>query len=132
MSQAIVRSDVPVTLLGAGRVEADDLALALSHAPVLVAADGGAAHALDRGLMPRAVIGDMDSMPDAVRQAIPADRLHKIEEQDSTDFDKALCSIAAPLVLGVGFLGDRLDHQLAAMSALVRQAAQRCILIGAQ
>ena len=107
-----------------------DLALALAHAPVLVAADGGAVPALAAGHVPQAVIGDFDSIPEDAIARIPEDRLHRIAEQDSTDFDKALRSISAPLILAVGFLGERLDHQLAALNVLVRQASQPCMLIG--
>jgi thiamine pyrophosphokinase len=40
---------------------------------------------------PEAVIGDFDSIRPAARTALPPDRLHPIAEQDTTDFDKALC-----------------------------------------
>lgn len=109
---------------------AEDLELALSRAPVLVAADGGAESALRAGHDPVAVIGDFDSLSADARARIPPDRLFPIREQNSTDFDKALRNIAAPLVLAVGFLGGRVDHQLAALNTLVRHADRRCILIG--
>ena len=130
MSEKIVTSGEMVTLLGGGRIAPDDIALARGLAPVAVAADGGAAHALAAGWMPRAVIGDFDSISDEVRAAIPADRLHVIAEQESTDFDKCLRSISAPLVLGLGFLGTRLDHELAALGALSRPGRPPCILMG--
>lgn len=126
----IVRSDDAVTLLGAGTAESEDLALALDRAPCLVAADSGAALALELGIAPEAVIGDLDSLPEAARRRIPPERIHRIDEQDSTDFDKCLRNIAAPAILGVGFLGARVDHELAAMNALVRRPERRCILIG--
>ena len=44
-----------VTLLGGGAIGPDDLATALSVAPRLVAADGGASAALAAGHMPEAV-----------------------------------------------------------------------------
>ncbi len=106
-----------------------DVKEALRHAPNLVAADGGAHVLLDMGLMPRAVIGDMDSLDAAARARLGAARLHPISEQETTDFDKCLRSIAAPLILGVGFGGKRLDHQLAALSALLAHPGQRCILL---
>lgn len=126
----IVHSSEPITLVGAGQIAVGDLDRCLALAPGLVAADGGAAHCLAQGRVPRAVIGDMDSLAPDLRAAIPDDRFHAIGEQDSTDFEKALSRIAAPLVLAVGFLGARVDHQLAALNVLVRQAAPRCILIG--
>ena len=130
MKTRIVQSDGAVTLVGGGVLGADDLAEALALAPHLVAADGGAQAALDRGYAPRAVIGDLDSLSDAAQAQLGPDAVFPIREQDSTDFDKALRSITAPVVLGVGFLGGRLDHQLAAFNTLVTQVDPPCILIG--
>ncbi|HBS49452.1 MAG TPA: thiamine diphosphokinase [Rhodobacteraceae bacterium] len=130
MERAIVDTSEPVTLIGGGEIGPGDLELALTLAPRLVAADGGALAALSAGLVPEAVIGDFDSLPGAVRGRLPEDRLHPIREQDSTDFDKALRSIRAPVVLGVGFMGARIDHQLAAFNALVRRADRPCVLLG--
>ncbi|MER2508444.1 MAG: thiamine pyrophosphokinase, partial [Amaricoccus sp.] len=56
--------------------------------------------------------------------------LHEVAEQNSTDLEKCLYSIEAPLILGVGFLGGRLDHHLAAMNALVKYPGRRVVLIG--
>ncbi len=126
----IVDTSEDVTLLGAGDIADGTLNDALALAPILVAADGAAGRALALGLMPQAVIGDLDSLDAATRARIPPERLHGLAEQDSTDFDKCLRNISAPLVLGVGFAGQRLDHELAAYNALVRLAGHRCILIG--
>lgn len=132
MKATIVQSLENVTLLGAGEVNHADLNEALSLAPRLVAADGGADAALAAGIVPDAVIGDFDSISEAAKAAIAPERLHRIAEQDSTDFDKCLAAISAPLVLGLGFLGARLDHQMAALSGVVRQPDVRCVLIGAR
>jgi len=104
----------------------------LRLAPYLVAADGGAGHAVALGHIPQAVIGDFDSIPRTAIRAIPRERLHRFEDQDSTDFDKCLSSIDAPLCLAVGFLGGRIDHELAVMSTLLRQPLPPCILVGAE
>lgn len=132
MRTPIVHRFEPITLIGGGDVGPGDLELALTRAPTLVAADGGAETALRAGHDPVAVIGDLDSLSSETRASIPADRIFEVREQDSTDFDKALRSCAAPLVLAVGFLGGRVDHQLAALSTLLGQADRACILIGAQ
>ncbi|MCU9837802.1 thiamine diphosphokinase [Ruegeria sp. WL0004] len=131
MNTPIVDTSEPVTLIGGGEIGAGDLDLALERARTLVAADSGVLAALAQGRMPDAVIGDMDSLPALHRVHIPEERLHKVPEQDSTDFDKALRHVTAPLVLGVGFLGARVDHQLATFNALVRHADRPCVLIGA-
>jgi thiamine pyrophosphokinase len=130
MNTKIVDVPEPITLVGGGELAAGALAEALALAPVLVAADGGAAAALAAGHLPRAVIGDFDSLPEEVRAQLPPESLHPVAEQDSTDFDKALRMIAAPAVLAVGFLGARVDHQLAAFSTLVQGHDVPVVLVG--
>lgn len=130
MNKLIVDEMRPVTLVGGGDLGQDDLAWALSLAPFLVAADGGAGHALAQNHVPSAVIGDFDSISPEIAAQIPSDRLFHLSEQDTTDFDKALRSIRAPLVIAVGFLGGRVDHQLAALNTLVQKQDPPCILLG--
>ncbi|HEY9039087.1 MAG TPA: thiamine diphosphokinase [Roseovarius sp.] len=126
----VISSSAPVTLIGGAPANETALKFALSLAGRVVAADSGASTALERGLALDAVIGDFDSIPPQTRAAYPADIMHHIAEQDSTDFEKCLSRIDAPLILGVGFSGARLDHQLAVCNALVRWPAKRCMLIG--
>ncbi len=125
----IVKRDEVVTLVGAGAATPAEIKRCQALGPTLVAADGGAMHCLEAGRTPDLVIGDMDSLETSTSQGISADRLHLIAEQDSTDFDKALRNISAPLVLGVGFTGARMDHQLACYNTLVRHPDRRCILL---
>ena len=129
MIQYIVSSLEPVTLIGAGALGAHDLASALALAPSLVAADGGANLALAAGYSPEAVIGDFDSLPAATQAQIPPERLHHVAEQDSTDFEKTLMRVEAPVILGVGFMGARVDHQLAALHSLLAYAHKPIILL---
>ena len=130
-SEHIVREEGPVTLLGGGEVFAGDIEAALALAPTCVAADSGVAVGVAAGVELAAVIGDLDSAPAEVLAQIPAARRHCIAEQESTDFDKALTRIDAPLVLGVGFTGARLDHQFAAFNTLATHPHRSCILLGA-
>ncbi len=127
---AIVHSDVAVTLLGGGVLGDGDMQVALARASRLVAADGGADRALAEGLTPEAIIGDMDGIGAAADRF--ADRMHRIAEQDSTDFEKALRNIDAPLVLAVGFTGGRTDHELAVFHVLQRHPDRRCLIIGSE
>ncbi len=129
-NEPIVRSNGPIGLFGGGFVGFDDLDLVLNRVRSVVAADGGAAILVDSDIIPEAVIGDFDSMSEPVKAQLPADRLFQISEQNSTDFDKALRHIEAPLVLGAGFLGGRLDHQLAVLNTLVARLDRPCILLG--
>ena len=121
-----------VTLLGGSKVKQRVLTEALNFAPALVAADGGAKNAVKLGRLPQFVIGDFDSIDAKTLAAIPADRRIRIAEQDTTDFEKCLALIDARLILGVGFLGRRVDHELAALNALVRHPGRAIVLVSAR
>ena len=129
---ARLRAEGGVTLIGGGAITAEDLALALAAAPLLVAADGGADAAIALGHLPDLAIGDFDSISDAARDRLGADRLIHIAEQDSTDFAKALRQIRADFVIAVGFSGRRLDHTLAALNVMVRHPQPPCIMLAAE
>lgn len=126
----IVHVNEPITLIGGAAICASQLRRARDAAPVIVAADGGADAALAHDAMPCAVIGDFDSISEDARRRIPPGAQHPIADQDSTDFEKCLSHIHAPLIVGLGFSGDRLDHQLACYNGLVRHPWHRCILLG--
>lgn len=117
-----------VTLVGGGALDGATLTRALERAPHLVAADGGADRALALGRRPELVVGDLDSLSPEGRAALGPGRLFGSDDQETTDFDKALAAITAPLVLAVGFAGARLDHTLAAMATLARHADRRVVL----
>ena len=129
MNGMIVQSQDAVTLVGGGPVTRRDMAFAMARAPVVVAADGGADRVLAAGIMPRAVIGDFDSITEGAQAAIAPERLFRIAEQDSTDFDKVLRSVDAPFVLALGVTGARMDHSLAVLNALVRHKGCACLVI---
>jgi len=130
MRTPIVHSLEPIVLVGGGNVH-EPLGLdTIRKASTVVAADGGAETARRLGVLPAAVIGDFDSLSAESRGAIPEERLHHIAEQDSTDFDKALRHIAAPVVLAVGFTGARFDHQLAVLHVLTKYPDRPCLVLG--
>lgn len=119
-----------VTLLGGGELAAGTVSDLLTLAPNLVACDGAAARALALGHVPDRVVGDLDSLDSATRAALDPGTVFEVPEQESTDFDKALRTTEAPLILGAGFMGRRLDHELACYNTLVRRPRKRCILVG--
>lgn len=123
-------ANAATTLVGAGDVSPDHLRAALSVAPALVAADGGAHHLAATGHRPQAIIGDLDSL--GAREIWDAQgvAIHHVPEQESTDFDKCLRMVQAPLFVAVGFAGDRLDHMLAALSVLAARPDKAAILMG--
>ena len=125
----VLRTDRAVTLVGAGPVDPAVLRRCLALTGAAVAADGGAGALLAAGRAPDAVVGDLDSLPPEDRSRVPSGRIHRVAEQDSTDFEKALARIEAPLVLAVGFLGGRADHGLAALSVLARGVGPPCVVV---
>jgi thiamine pyrophosphokinase len=127
-SRTLYRAGGAVTLVGGGPVAPADLAAALALAPEAVAADGGGDHALPPGHAFRAVIGDMDSLRG--REGLAGVPVHAIPEQETTDLEKCLYSVEAPLFVGLGFLGGRIDHHLAAMNALAKNPDKRVVLVG--
>lgn len=129
MTAVLVEASHPVALIGPARVRHADFEFVASHTSQLVAADGGAQNALSFGRVPDAVIGDFDSFTSS--GSVPPERLFRVDEQDSTDFEKCLMRIAAPRILALGFLGRRVDHTLAVLSALVAYPPGVCVLIGA-
>lgn len=132
MGRVFVRTTGPVTLVGNGPIDGRQLGEALDLAPQAVAADGGGDVPLPGGARYLAVIGDMDSLgnPAGLRAAgVP---VHTVAEQDTTDLEKCLYSVEAPLFLGLGFLGGRIDHELAALNVLAKYPDKRVVLVGAE
>jgi thiamine pyrophosphokinase len=96
----------------------------------VIAADGGAGSALDLGLLIDSVIGDLDSLDQPTRDRLGRTPIIHDRDQDTTDFEKCLARIDAPLVIGAGFVGGRLDHTLAVLSALVSRTDTDVVLLG--
>lgn len=125
--EPVFRTSRPVLLVGGAPLEVDVLAALAGRYDSIVAADGGADQLAAHGLRPDVIIGDLDSL------VAPADwgdiPVHRVAEQDSTDFDKCLSHVIAPLFFAVGFNGARLDHGLAAFSS-VAQSDAHVMLVG--
>jgi thiamine pyrophosphokinase len=118
----------PLAIVGGGSVDAD-LLRALAQAGVaLVGADGGGDAIGAAGLVPAAIIGDLDSLSDRAAWEKRTLVIH-VPEQITTDFQKALYSTKAPVTLALGMTGKRLDHTLAALSAALQVAPMRKLLL---
>lgn len=115
----------PVLLVGAGKVNAKVLTSLPKNIPA-IGVDGGGNSLQKWGRSPCLILGDMDSFVPDPAITCP---IHPIKNQDSTDFEKALKLINAPLLIGLGFLSDRLDHAVAALDALAK-AQGPTMLIG--
>jgi thiamine pyrophosphokinase len=95
---------------------------------LIVAADGGVAHARALGVTPHVVIGDLDSLPPKVRAELEAAGTRFISyppAKDETDLELALLYVAergAREILILGALGGRLDQMLANLLLLTLPA----------
>ena len=127
-----VISDNDITIL-VGNGACDLMQLSKSPKGKVVAVDGGLRHVLKAGLIPNAVIGDMDSIDLSDLQAAGRHvAVYKSDDRDTTDFEKALLTFSAPVCLAYGFLGLRVDHMFAAVTVLARYAdTHKIILVGA-
>ena len=127
----IVASDKPVCFVGGAPIANGAISAVSSHVGAFVAVDSGADHLLAAKVAPAAVIGDLDSLSDQARATFQ-DCLHEITEQSTTDFEKALTRVAAPLVIAIGFTGGRLDHALSVLNVLSRNAQRAVLLLDAE
>jgi thiamine pyrophosphokinase len=120
----------PVTLVGAGALHPESLALAVELAPTIIAADSAADHLAALGYTPHAIIGDMDSIADPSKwENLPQTTFFRVEEQDTTDFEKCLYATEAPLYIACGFTGGRTDHFLACLHGLLARPEKRVALV---
>ncbi len=124
----ILAFDTPLAIVGGGAVD-QALLLELDQRGVaLVGADGGGDTIGAAGLVPKAIIGDLDSLADRMAWERRTQVIH-IAEQVTTDFQKALYSTHAPVTLALGMTGKRLDHTLAALSAVLQYAPTRRLML---
>jgi thiamine pyrophosphokinase len=96
----------------------------LDRASVVIACDGAVRALHQRGVVPAAIVGDLDSVPEALRREY-ADRLHAEAEQETNDLTKAvrfasLSGVTDALILGA--TGLREDHTIANVSLLLDYA----------
>lgn len=97
----------------------------------LLAADSGARHALALGLLPELWLGDMDSSPPWLKEALPAPKELLPKDKDLTDGEALIqraLALGAEEVLLLGGIGGRLDHTLAHLG-LAFALAQRGVKV---
>lgn len=117
-----------LVLLGGPAPGADMVHSQAKDASLIICADRGMEVALEHGLFPHIVIGDMDSAaPDALGriQAMGIQVLRAPAEKDETDAQLALdlaVQRGATKIAVLGGIGGRLDHTIANLQLLVRMA----------
>ncbi len=93
------------------------------HADLIIAADGGAEYAIQAGLTPHILIGDMDSISPSTMKQLNNKAIIKVypREKDHTDAELALEYALTQQVTEIymaGFLGRRIDHMMANLAYL--------------
>ena len=118
----------PVVLVGGGRIAWEQLHLIRDHSYPMIGVDSGANELRTNDIIADAVIGDFDSITDLATFPQTMETI-KVSEQQTTDFEKALYTIDAPLFICFGFWGDRLDHCLSALHVLTKYRGQKRVLL---
>ncbi len=126
----IVSENEPITIVGGAHFSQGLLLESLARAPVVYAADGGANLCMQYGCQPKQVIGDLDSLSPSLRSELDPSRVIHVAEQDTTDFEKLLIRVDAPCMLAIGFMGGRIDHQMAVQTVLTAYAHRKIICVG--
>ena len=126
----IVSENEPITIVGGAHFSQRLLMESLERAPIVYAADGGANLCMQYGCQPKQVIGDLDSISPSLRSKIEPSRVIHVAEQDTTDFEKLLIRVDAPFMLAIGFMGGRIDHQMAVQTVLTAYAHRKIICVG--
>ena len=129
MANPIVKSyQTPVVLIGGGDVAWSAYASLGKHRYPIIAVDAGVHCLAQQNITPELIIGDMDSLGSIDIQPDKSEII-EISEQETTDFEKALYSIDAPLYLAFGFWGGRLDHSLAALHIVTKYRASKKVVL---
>ena len=98
---------------------------------LIIAANGGTEVALELGLEPSVVVGDLDSLPGELRAKLEQ---HKVKfvvhptQKDETDTELAIryaLQAGASEIVLLGAVGDRLDHTLANVLLLAMPELER-------
>ena len=130
MDKILQRFNQPITIIGGGEFDSEIFEYSLQIGQELIAVDGGLNYLIPNIHFPKWIIGDLDSAENTEYWVNNGANIKYLPEQDSTDFDKCLYSIEAPLYLANGFLGNRVDHTLASCSTLVKSKDKNIILLG--
>ena len=97
----------------------------LRQAEFVVACDG-AVIGLENGRLPDAVVGDLDSLPEPVRNRY-SDRIYRVKDQETNDLTKAVNyvkTLGFREVLILGATGRREDHTLGNISLLAQYVTE--------
>ncbi len=93
----------------------------LEQADLILCADGGGNRALEAGIEPDFIIGDLDSVTMQTKEQLPKERFIHKPSQFDTDLEKTLqfaLGKQVTTITVIGLMGDRLDHQICNLNIL--------------
>lgn len=93
----------------------------LAESDLVVAADGGANRAFDKGIEVDWLIGDLDGALPSTLSRMRKDRVKRVDDPYSTDLEKVMRFLQKRKIQRVyiiGAIGGRLDHTLGTLAAL--------------
>jgi thiamine pyrophosphokinase len=108
-----------IIIAGGQFTEADGWRHWIRDGDLVIGADGGAAQAAARGVLPELVVGDMDSLPEEEQETLASRGCRFVPHpraKDETDLELALTYAVeqgAREIVILGALGGRVDHTLA-------------------
>lgn len=107
-------------LIGNGTFSPSPLFFSLAQSSDVIAVDGGANTCKRHNIMPKKIIGDLDSITSENKKFFTEKNreIIQIEEQDSTDLEKALRTVDADIFYCFGFTGNFFDHELSLLHIL--------------
>jgi thiamine pyrophosphokinase len=123
-----IEFDGPMAIVGGGAVDGAMLTALAERGVALVGADGGGDVIGAAGLVPAAIIGDLDSLADRAGWERRTRVVH-VPEQMTTDFEKAVYCTSAPVTIALGMTGKRFDHTMAGLHVIMRYARSRRIIL---
>ena len=123
-----IEFDRPIAIVGGGSVDAATLRALAARGVEMVGADGGGDVIGAAGLVPAAIIGDLDSLADPAHWEARTRVVH-VPEQATIDFEKAVYCTRAPVTIALGMTGKRFDHTMAGLHVVTRYARDRSIIL---
>ncbi|MCP4185645.1 MAG: thiamine diphosphokinase [Hyphomicrobiales bacterium] len=120
--------DRPVILVGPADFNFGLFQMLSDQGYAIIAADGGANRLYNANIMPDAIIGDLDSLENEENFGSNTKIIH-FKEQETTDFEKCLYCVDAPVFLAIGFTGKRLDHTLANTHTITKFHKTKYVLL---
>lgn len=124
LRETFLEVDGLLVIVGGGTVDLALLKQLYEGGATVIGADGGANVFMELDIIPAAIIGDLDSLTNRKEWETKTQVLEMFE-QDTTDFEKCLYSVAAPATVCLGMSGKRLDHTLAALDIMLAYSDRR-------